>query len=119
LDGTARLFEGRLLDVALNTTKLALAKQVLEGEDDTRAQNATERISRIGPCAEALRRIHVHRLRSHMDAFYEHGSLTDILLLSAAFDKAERSCRGLQMRDRACLVDSLLTVTGLCTSEIF
>lgn len=76
-------------------------------------ENATERVSRIGPGAEALRRIHVQRLRSHMDAFYEHGSLADVLLLSAAFDEAERSYRSGQMRDRACLVESLLTVAGV------
>jgi hypothetical protein len=111
LNGTA--LEGRLLDVARNTTKLALAEQVLENDDETRLQNATERVSRIGPGAEALRRIHVQRLRSHLDAFYEHGALADVVLLSAAFDEAERSCRGRQMRDRACLVESLLTVLGI------
>jgi len=77
-------------------------------------QNATERVSRIGPGAEALRRIHVQRLRCHMDAFYEHGSLADVLLLSAAFDEGERSYLGEEMRDRACLVESLLTVCGVC-----
>jgi hypothetical protein len=82
--------EGRLLDVARNTTKLATAEQVLEDDGETRVQNATERVSRIGLGAEALRRIHVQRLKSHLDAFYEHGSLADILLLSAAFEEAER-----------------------------
>jgi hypothetical protein len=57
-------------------------------------ENATERVSRIGPGAEALRRIHVQRLRSHMDAFYEHGSVADVLLLSTVFDEAERSYGG-------------------------
>jgi hypothetical protein len=113
LNGTAKALEGRLLDVARNTTKLALAEQVLENDDETRLQNATERVSRIGPGAEALRRIHVQRLRSHLDAFYEHGALADVVLLSAAFDEVERSCRGRQMRDRACLVESLLTVLGI------
>ena len=75
-------------------------------------QNATERVSRTGPGAEALRRIHIQRLRSHLDAFYEHGSLADILLLSAAFEEAERRYRAAQMWDRACLVESLLTVSG-------
>jgi hypothetical protein len=76
LKETAKPLEGRRLDVARNTTKLALAEQVLE--DETRVQNATERVSRIGPAAEALRRIHVQRLRSHLDAFYEHGTLADV-----------------------------------------
>ena len=118
LNGTAKTLDGRLLDVARNTTKLALAQQVLENDDETRLQNATERVSRIGPCAEALRRIHVQRLRSHLDAFYEHGSLADILLLSAAFEEAERSYRAAQMWDRACLVESLLTVSGFCTGKM-
>lgn len=43
--------------MARNTTNLALAEQVLENDDETRLQNATERVSRIGPGAEALRRI--------------------------------------------------------------
>lgn len=114
MSGTAKTLEGRLRDVARNTTKLALAEQVLENDDETRVQNATERVSRIGPGAEALRRIHVQRLRSHLDAFYEHGTLADVLLLSAAFDDAERSYRGRQMRERACLIESLLTVLGIC-----
>jgi hypothetical protein len=114
LKGTAKPLEGRLLDVARNTTKLALAERVLEAENETRVQNATKRVSRIGPGAEALRRIHVQRLGSHLDAFYEHGTLADVLLLSAAFDEAERSYRGLQLRDRACLVESFLTVLGIC-----
>lgn len=102
--------------VARNTTKLALAEQVLE--DETRVQNATERVSRTGPGAEALRRIHIQRLRSHLDAFYEHGSLADILLLSAEFEEAERRYRAAQMWDRACLVESLLTVSGFCTDKM-
>jgi hypothetical protein len=110
--------EGRLLDVARNTTKLAPAEQVLEDDGETRVQNATERVSRIGPSAEALRRIHVQRLRSHLDAFYEHGTLTDVLLLSAAFDEAERDYRAEQMRDRACLVESLLRVLGICPQRL-
>jgi hypothetical protein len=118
LNGTAKALEGRLLDVARNTTKLALAEQALENDDETRLQNATERVSRIGDGAEALRRIHVQRLRSHLDAFYEHGSLADILLLSAAFEEAERGYRAAQMWDRACLVESLLTVSGFCTDKM-
>jgi hypothetical protein len=114
LKGTAKTLEGRLLDVARNATKLALAEQVIEDEDQTRVQNTTERVSRIGRGAETLRRIHVQRLRSHLDAFYEHGTLADVLLLSAAFDEAERSYRSLQTRDRACLVESLLTILGIC-----
>ena len=35
--------------MARNTTKLALAEQVIEDENETRVQNATERVSRIGP----------------------------------------------------------------------
>jgi hypothetical protein len=104
--------------MARNTTKLALAEQVLENDDETRVQNATERVSRIGPGAEALRRVHVQRLRSHLDAFYEHGSLADILLLSAAFEETERSYRATEMWDRACLVESLLTVSGFCTGKM-
>jgi hypothetical protein len=49
-----------------------------------------------------------------MDAFYEHGSLADVLLLSAAFEEAERGYRAEQMWDRACLVESLLTILGIC-----
>ena len=117
MNGTAKALEGRLLDVARNTTKLALAQQVLENDDETRVQNATERVSRIGPSAEALRRIHVQRLRSHLDAFYEHASLADILLLSTAFDQAELAYRAEQTRDRACLVESLLTVSGFAPTR--
>jgi hypothetical protein len=81
-------------------------------------ENITERVSRTGPDAEALRRIYVQRLRDHMDAFYEHGTLVDVLLLSAAFDEAERSYRVEQMRDQTCLVDSLLTVLGIWPQQI-
>jgi hypothetical protein len=52
-----------------------------------------------------------------MDAFYEHGSLADILLLSTAFDEAERAYRAEQTRDRACLVECLLTVLGFAPTR--
>ena len=103
--------------MARNATELRLAERVLDEGAETRIQNATERVLRIGPGAEALRRIHVQRLRSHMDAFYEHGSLADILLLSTAFDEAERAYRAEQTRDRACLVECLLTVSGFAPTR--
>lgn len=65
--------------------------------------------TRIGPAAEALRRMTINQLRSHMEAFYEHGTLPDLLLLCAAFDCVERK-RLDWSPERAWLVDSLLTI---------
>jgi hypothetical protein len=56
----------------------------------TRRENEQERIEFAGPGAELLRRIQVGHLRAHMDLFYEHGSLTDLSALCAAFELLER-----------------------------
>jgi len=47
--------------------------------DDTRCENAIDRIQRTGPGGELLRRIHLEHLRLHMEILYEHGSLADVL----------------------------------------
>lgn len=78
-------------------------------EDESPAPNTMARIARTGSAAEMLRRMNIERLKGHMDAFYEHGALPDILLLCAAFDAAEREC-DLWSPERAWLVDSLLTL---------
>lgn len=61
----------------------------------------------IGRGADALRRMTVHQVKGHMESFYEHGTLPDLLLLCAAFDHIERE-RVDWSPDRAWLVDALL-----------
>jgi hypothetical protein len=81
-------------------------------------QNVKERMARIGPVAETLRRVQMERLKGYMEAFYEHGALEDVLLLSAAFEKAEQNyCSG-QPRGRAYLVESLLMVSGVSPHQL-
>lgn len=65
--------------------------------------------TRIGPAAETLLRMTINQLRSHMEVFYEHGTLPDLLLLCAAFDCVERK-RLDWSPERAWLIDSLLTI---------
>jgi hypothetical protein len=73
-------------------------------EDQSPARNTVARIARTGPAAELLRRISIERLKGHMGAFYEHGTLPDIILLCAAFDAAERE-GNLWSPERAWLVE--------------
>lgn len=65
--------------------------------------------TRIGPAAEALRRMTIGQLKDHMEAFYEHGTLPDLLLLCAAFDHIEREHLDWSP-ERAWLVDALLMI---------
>ena len=65
--------------------------------------------SRIGSGAEALRRMTIDRLSGHVEAFYEHGTLPDLLLLCAAFDFIEGE-RLEWSPERAWLVDALLMI---------
>jgi hypothetical protein len=50
----------------------------------------------------------VEQLKSHMEAFYEHGTLPDLLLLCTAFDRVEHQ-RHDWSTERAWLIDALLT----------
>lgn len=67
--------------------------------------------ARIGPAAEALRRKTICQLKDHMEAFYEHGTLPDMLLLCAAFDCIERERLDWSL-ERAWLVDALLIIAN-------
>jgi hypothetical protein len=58
--------------------------------EDTHEQNVQERIERNGPVQEMLRQADVERLKSYMEAFYEHGSRADVVGLCEAFDSLER-----------------------------
>jgi len=51
----------------------------MQDHEDTHLENARERIERDGPVAELLRQAYVERLRSHLEAFYEHGRLADLV----------------------------------------
>jgi hypothetical protein len=118
------LFLARAISIAfwltrISTSETAMApttkavKLIRTGaeEDESPAQNIMARIARTGPAAEMFRRMNIERLKGHMDAFYEHGTLPDIMLLCAAFDAAERECK-LWSPERAWLVDSLLMLCG-------
>jgi hypothetical protein len=65
--------------------------------------------TRIGTAGEALRRMTIAQLKDHMEAFYEHGTLPDLVLLCAAFDRVERE-RLDWSPERAWLVDTLLII---------
>jgi hypothetical protein len=84
--------------------------------EDTRLENIRERIQRNGPGAEILRQAYIERLRSHIEAFYEHGSLADLLSLCAAFDALEGEECGADDLHRARLVEKLTAAGGsLCS----
>ena len=81
----------------------------------TRRENAEERVRLGGPGLELLRRVHIERLRGHMEAFYEHGTVADVLAFCAAFDLRERGWReqaGCKC-SQASLLEALLAVLGL------
>jgi hypothetical protein len=61
----------------------------------------------IGTAAAALRQVTIDQLKTHMAAFYEHGTLPDLVMLCAAFDRVERE-RLDWSPERAWLVDTLL-----------
>lgn len=84
------------------TQRNAGIKLVRRVKDGALIQN-----TRIGPGAAALRRMAVDRLKSHIEAFYEYGTLPDLLLLCAAFDHIEHE-RLNWSPERAWLVDALL-----------
>jgi hypothetical protein len=65
--------------------------------------------NRLGPGAEALRRMTINRLRDHVEAFYKHGRLPDLLLLCAAFDLIEGESLDWSP-ERAWLVDALFMI---------
>ncbi len=73
-------------------------------------ENTEHRIQHEGPGSELLRRIYVEHLRSHMEAFYEHGSLADVVALSQALELSEQtSCTSRQ----APVVEAFLEVLGI------
>jgi hypothetical protein len=82
---------------------------------EAQVENAQERIKHGGPGLELLRRVYVERLRSHMEAFYEHASAGDVFALCAAFDLSERARRekAICARDHAALVEAFLATLGL------
>jgi hypothetical protein len=91
------------------TTKLKLLEA---SEDSAEKQNTDARVARIGPAAEKIRRVGIERLRSHMDAFYEHGSVADVFLLCAGFEEAERT-RRTYSPERADLVEALMSICAV------
>lgn len=70
---------------------------------ETRQQNSDDRARMSGPGAELLRRVQVAHLRDHMEAFYEHGSLADVVALCAAFELMERGWRERAICERSLL----------------
>jgi hypothetical protein len=81
--------------------------------EDSHQQNVRERIARDGPGAELLRQAYVKELKSHMDAFYEHGSLADVLALCEAFERLDCREYGRSDLHRARLVEEL-AIFGRC-----
>jgi len=92
--------------MAQRQTRIELIR-TLKDEDESSAQTALARVARIGPAAETLRRMSIERLKGHMEAFYEHGTLPDILLLCDAFDAADCE-RNRWSLERAWLIESIL-----------
>ena len=71
--------------------------------------------TRIGTAPTALRQINIDQLKDHMEAFYEHGTLPDLVMLCAAFDRIERE-RLDWSPERAWLVDTLLMMCNRLNS---
>jgi hypothetical protein len=72
-------------------------------------QNADERIRTLGPGFEIIRTAYVARLKEHVPAFYEHGSLADLVALCEAFEEWSKAPSQLAVKcERAVLVESLL-----------
>ncbi|HEY3936736.1 MAG TPA: hypothetical protein VGL97_04870 [Bryobacteraceae bacterium] len=86
--------------------------------DDTHEQNVRERIERDGPEAEIARQADVERLKSHMEAFYEHGSRADIVGLCEAFEALERREFSANDLRRACLIEAILSSHSALTKLI-
>ena len=74
-----------------------------------RTDGALVQDTRIGTGAVALRQMTIDQVKNHMEAFYQHGTLPDLLLLCAAFDRIERE-RLDWSPERAWLVDTLLMI---------
>jgi len=75
---------------------------------ETHRQNKEQRTRRSGPGAEQLRERSVEALRAHMEAFYEHGSQSDITFLIESFEQVERDARARGRHGQAFLIDALL-----------
>jgi len=74
---------------------------------ETHRQNKEQRIRRSGTRAEQLRQRSVEALRAHMEAFYEHGSQSDITFLIEVFEQVERDARARGRNGQASLIDAL------------
>jgi len=84
----------------------------MHDHEDTHLENVRERIERDGLVAEMRRRATVEHLKSHMDAFYEHGSRADVAALCDAFDSVERRRFDVRDLNRACLIEEILSAYG-------
>ncbi len=89
-------------------------------ELETQIENAEERIRDGGPGRELIRRGCVASLRSRMDAWYEHGSDSDLFALCAAFHLMEYRAdpREPAIRHGAELLESLLLFLSLCPEAL-
>lgn len=97
--------------------------RIAEGDShrtDLDRANAEDRIQYGGPGLELIRRAYVDRCRDHMDAFWDHGSLADIVALCAAFDLIDRDRhqRCENESSRGALIEALLAVLGLPAHEL-
>ena len=86
--------------------------------DDTHLENIRERIARDGPVAETIRQAHVEQLKSHMAAFYEHGSTMDIIALCRAFSSLEQKEFSFGDLYEACLVESVLAQMQVTVEDV-
>jgi hypothetical protein len=82
---------------------------------ETHRENAEERIRALGPGFEMVRQAYVARLKGHVPAFYEHGSLPDLVALCDAFEEWAKSPPVIPAPkwERAILVESLLKTLKL------
>ena len=85
---------------------------------DVHEENSTERIEKCGLGCELLRRVYVTQLRTYMEAFYEHGSLPDIIALSRALEVSEQASAGIRP-PHAPLLESLLELLGVGPESLF
>ena len=82
--------------------------------EDIHQQNVRCRIERDGLVAEIIRQAYVERLKSHIEAFYEHGSCADVVALCEAFDQLEQKEFTMCDLHKARLIEELLSVFPAC-----
>lgn len=109
------LFIYRGLSRSRSPAAYRLEEFMLDSED-THEQNIRERIERDGLEVEIGRQADVERLKSHMEAFYEHGSRADIRGLCEAFESLERKEFSERKLHRACLLEEIQLQTAMILS---